>query len=66
MAAATGATGARTWLQVYAPHWLTPKRLRSLTIALFAAALLVSTIGLGGSSTSVHRAVHPVPGRVTR
>lgn len=54
MAAAAGATGARTWLQAYAPLWLTPRRLRAATIALMAAAFAVSTVGISSST-------HPVP-----
>jgi hypothetical protein len=65
MAAATGATGARTWLQVYALHWLTPKRLRA-DDCRFAAALLVSTVGFSGSSTSAHPAVPAQGGAVMK
>jgi hypothetical protein len=40
---------------------LTPKRLRAITIGLFVAALLVSTVGFSGSSKpsrSQHSAAH--------
>jgi hypothetical protein len=50
MAAAAGATGARTWLQTRHLTWLTPPRLRAITIALFVVALAVSSIGLSSSS----------------
>ena len=50
MAAAAGATGVRTWLQAHHLTWLTPRRLRAATIALLAAALLVSSVGLSGST----------------
>ena len=48
MAAAAGASGARAWLQTRA--WVTPRRLRGVTIGLCAGALAVSTIGVSGSS----------------
>ncbi len=54
MAAATGATGIRTWLQTYGAAWMTPRRLRLLTIAVFAVAFAVSTVGLSGSSPAPH------------
>lgn len=52
MAAMTGASGVRSWLQNQHLTWLTPKRLRAATIALFAVAMLVSTVGLNGSTKS--------------
>jgi hypothetical protein len=53
MAAASAASGFRTWLQTHSHRfqWLTPLRLRRLTIAAMCAAGLVSTIGVSGSST---------------
>jgi hypothetical protein len=50
MAAAAGATGARTWLQAQHVTWLTPKRMRAATITMFIVAGGVSTIGLSGST----------------
>jgi len=50
MAAMAGATGIRTWLQNRHQTWLTRKRLRAATIVLFAAAILVSSVGLSGST----------------
>jgi hypothetical protein len=50
MAAASAATGFRTWLQTHHFGWLTPKRMRSLTTAAMVAAGLVSTIGFSGST----------------
>jgi hypothetical protein len=50
MAAASAATGTRTWLQTHNFGWLTPARLRALTIAVMSAAAIVSTIGFSGSS----------------
>jgi hypothetical protein len=50
MAAASAATGFRTWLQNHSFGWLTPKRMRALTLAAMCTAGLVSTIGISGSS----------------
>jgi hypothetical protein len=54
MAAAAGATGVRSWLQAHHLTWLTPRRMKIVTIALMVAALMVSTIGLSGSSSAHH------------
>jgi hypothetical protein len=55
MAAASAATGFRSWLQTHNFGWLTPRRLRRLTIGAMCAAGLVSTIGFSGSTpTSTH------------
>ncbi len=50
MAAASAATGFRTWLQNHQLGWLTPRRMRMLTLAAMAAATLVSSVGLSGST----------------
>jgi hypothetical protein len=50
MAAASAASGLRTWLQTHHLGWLTPRRLRALTIAAMCAAGLVSTAGVSGST----------------
>jgi hypothetical protein len=50
MAATAGATGARSWLGAKRFSWLTPKRLRMVTVALIAAALLASATLVSGSS----------------
>ena len=52
--AATAASGFRSWLASHHFGWLTPRRLRALTIAAMCAATLVSTVGFSGSS-------HPTP-----
>ncbi len=51
MTAASAATGFRTWLQSHNFAWLTPRRLRALTISAMCAAGLVSTVGFSGSTT---------------
>jgi hypothetical protein len=58
--AAATATGFRTWLQSSGLGWLTPRRLRALTVAAMSAAALVSTVGLSGSTpASAHRGATP-------
>jgi hypothetical protein len=52
MAAASAASGFRTWMQTHPVPWLTPKRMRRLTIAAMVAAGLVSTVGMSGSGTA--------------
>jgi hypothetical protein len=59
MAAASAATGFRTWLQNHHFEWLTPKRMRALTLGAMCAAGLVSTVGISGSTApSAHAATH--------
>jgi len=50
MCAASAATGFRMWLQTHNFGWLTPSRLRALTIGAMCAAGLVATIGFSGST----------------
>jgi hypothetical protein len=50
MAAASAASGFRTWLQTHHFGWLTPRRMRRLTLGAMCAAGLVSTVGVSGSS----------------
>lgn len=50
MAAASAATGFRSWLQNHHFGWLTPKRMRALTLGAMCAAVLVSTVGISGST----------------
>ncbi|MCW3066140.1 MAG: hypothetical protein JWN32_3312 [Solirubrobacterales bacterium] len=61
MTAAAGATGARSWLQAQHVTWLTPRRMRAVTVGLCVAALGVSSIGLSGSGASAHHAPAPAP-----
>jgi hypothetical protein len=56
MCAASAATGFRTWLQTHHFGWLTPRRLRALTIGAMCAAGLVSTVGFSGSTATPTRA----------
>ena len=50
MCAASAATGFRTWLQTHHFGWLTPKRMRALTVAVMSAAAIFSTIGFSGAT----------------
>ncbi len=63
MAAASAATGFRTWLQTHHFGWLTPRRMRSLTIGAMCAAGLVSTVGFSGSTpapaSAANTTAHP-------
>ena len=61
MCAASAATGFRTWLQTHHFGWLTPRRLRALTISAMCAAGLVSTIGFSGSTVAPAHASRPSP-----
>jgi hypothetical protein len=60
MAAASAASGLRTWLQTHHLGWLTPRRMRALTIGAMCAAGLVSTIGVSGSTLPPARELSPV------
>jgi hypothetical protein len=58
MTAASAATGFRAWLQNSGLPWLTPRRLRAITLAAMCAAGLVSTVGISGSGAApAHAAV---------
>ncbi len=59
MAAASAASGLRTWLQTHNLGWLTPKRLRAITIGAMCAAGLVSTVGVSGSTPPATQAARP-------
>jgi hypothetical protein len=50
MTAVAAASGARSWLAAHHMSWLTPRRLRAITISLAVAALLVSSLRFSGSS----------------
>jgi hypothetical protein len=61
MVAASAATGFRTWLQSHRFGWLTPKRMRALTIAVMCAAGIVSTVGFSGSTPATAHAAVTAP-----
>ena len=47
-------------MQTHGFSWLTPKRMRALTVAAMCAAGLVATVGVNGSTppTSQHAQAH--------
>jgi len=49
MTATASASGIRAWLAQRGWTWLTPRRMRYVTLGLIAAALVVSSVSLGGS-----------------
>lgn len=51
MTAGAAASGARAWLGTRSFKWLTPARLRRVTISLFAAGLVASALLVSGSGT---------------
>lgn len=59
MAAASAASGLRTWLQTHHMGWLTPRRLRALTIGAMCTAGLASTVGVSGSTPPSPHTVAP-------
>jgi hypothetical protein len=50
MSAGAAVTGTRSWLGTRRWAWLTPERLRHVTIALVVAGLALSATVLSGSS----------------
>jgi hypothetical protein len=50
LAAMTGASATRSWLQAQHITWLTPQRMKAVTVGLFVVATIGSSATLGGSS----------------
>lgn len=50
MAAGAGATGVRSWLAARGFAWLTPRRMRRVTIGLLGGATLASSLLVSGST----------------
>jgi len=50
MTATAGATGIRAWLATRTYAWLTPRRLKAITIGLIAVALVASMVLVRGST----------------
>jgi len=50
MTATAGAAGIRAWLATRAFGWLTPSRLKAITVVLVVGALLASTVLVSGST----------------
>jgi hypothetical protein len=51
MTATAGAAGIRAWLATRAFGWLTPKRLKAITMVLIGAVLIASAVLVSGTST---------------
>jgi hypothetical protein len=51
-ASVTTASGLRVWLGNHVGSFLTPRRLRWITIGLFATAVLVSGLFVSGSGST--------------
>jgi hypothetical protein len=66
MTSVAAASGTRAWLGSRRLHWLTPRRLRTITIALFTAALLASAVLMSGSSAQPAHAGSGTAQHVTR
>jgi hypothetical protein len=49
MTSTAAASGIRSWLQGRRYEWLTPERMRRVTIGLVAAALIASATLISGS-----------------
>jgi hypothetical protein len=45
--ATAAATGVRAWAAARSPAWLSPRRLRGLTVALIVVAVTAAAIGSG-------------------
>jgi hypothetical protein len=58
MGSMAAANGSRALLGRKTARWLTPKRLRTITVVLFSAALLASSFLMSGSSPPPR---HPAP-----
>lgn len=50
MTATAGATGIRAWLATRSYAWLTPRRLKAITIGLITVALVASMVLVRGST----------------
>jgi hypothetical protein len=57
MMAGTAASGTRAYLAQRHLSWMTPKRLRRITVGLLGSAVLASSLLVSGSDTRPH---HPV------
>jgi hypothetical protein len=53
--AASVASGARSWVAARRFSWMTPKRLKLVTIALLSAGFVVSSVGFSGSTPPAAR-----------
>jgi hypothetical protein len=61
MTAVGAASGARAYLGGRRFQWLTPRRLRAITVALAVAALVASATLVSGTGAAPNRAADPHP-----
>jgi hypothetical protein len=61
MGTMAAANGTRAWLGKRYFSWLTPVRLRRVTVALFSAALLASALLMSGSAATGTPTHHAAP-----
>ena len=54
MSSMAAANGTRAWLGKRRFSWLTPARLRKVTVVLFSAALIASALLMSGSGGGHH------------
>ena len=54
MTSLAAANGTRAWLGHRRLRWITPKRMRRITVLLFSAALLASAFLMSGSTPAHH------------
>jgi hypothetical protein len=59
MAATAGASGVRAWLQTRHLTWLTPKRMKAVTIGLVVVAFAISSVGISSSTPPPEHAHQP-------
>jgi len=59
MTAVGAASGTRAYLGGRRFSWLTPRRLRAITVGLAVAALIASATLVSGSGAAPDRAAHP-------
>lgn len=64
MSTLAAASGSRAWLGGRHFRWLTPRRLRRVTVTLFSAALLASSFVMSGSSA--HQPAHTAPAQLQK
>jgi hypothetical protein len=59
MGATASATGIRSYVAAKHFSWVTPRRLRALTVVLLASALIASaTLVTGSTAKPVHQGAH--------
>lgn len=59
MAATAGASGVRAWLQTRHLSWLTPRRMKAVTIGLVVVAFAISSVGISSSTPPPRHPLQP-------